>query len=392
MPATITCDVAIAGGGLAGSLVALALATRRPELDVRLVEGGPVLGGNHIWSLFGSDVSDDDRWLVTPLISYGWRGYDIAFPAHARTLDQTYYSIESARLDQVVRATLPPDRVLTGRKILAASPTRIVLANGDTVEAQGVIDARGAGDLALLQCGWQKFVGRGFELAAPHGLTRPVVMDATVEQLDGYRFVYILPLSATEVFVEDTYYSDTPDLDRPAVAARIDAYVAARGWTATRETRAEAGVLPVTIAGDFEAYWRSGGNKVAKAGMRSGMFQPATGYSLPDAIRLATAVANAPDVSGAALHDLTHAHAKATWRRGGYYRMLNAMLFRAADPDRRYQVIERFYRLGPELVQRFYAGRSTAYDKARILTGKPPVPIGRAVRAIASMWPARTAR
>jgi hypothetical protein len=41
---------------------------------------------------------------LAPLIGYGWTAYDIAFPAHARTLRMSYYSIESARLDQVVRA------------------------------------------------------------------------------------------------------------------------------------------------------------------------------------------------------------------------------------------------------------------------------------------------
>jgi lycopene beta-cyclase len=62
--------------------------------------------------------------------------------------------------------------------------------------------------------------------------------------------------------------------------------------------------------------------------------------------------------------------------------MLDKMLFRAADPDERYRVLERFYRLDPQLVRRFYAGRSTLFDKVRVLTGKPPVTIPRAMRAI----------
>jgi lycopene beta-cyclase len=62
--------------------------------------------------------------------------------------------------------------------------------------------------------------------------------------------------------------------------------------------------------------------------------------------------------------------------------MLNAMLFRAADAPERYRVIERFYRMRPNLVRRFYAGHSTFADKARILTGKPPVKVGRALMAI----------
>jgi lycopene beta-cyclase len=386
MPSVISCDVAIAGGGLSGALIALALAEKRPDLDVRLIEGGRTFGGNHIWSFFGSDVADAHRWLAAPLIAHGWKGYDVAFPGHARTLDQSYYSATSERLDQVVRARIPAERLMTRAKILAASPTKVVLANGDRVDAKGVIDARGPADLSLMQCGWQKFVGRGFALDEAHGLTRPVVMDATVEQRGGYRFMYVLPLSATEVFVEDTYYSDGPSLDVETIAARIGDYVRGRGWAVAKETRVETGVLPVAITGDFHGYWQSGGNKVAKAGIRAGLFHPTTGYSFPDAVRLACKLAAATDYSAAALHKLTYDHARAAWRSRGFYRTLDAMLFRAAAPDQRYKVLERFYRLPPPLIARFYAGKSTAGDMARVLSGKPPVPIGRAVQAIASMW------
>jgi lycopene beta-cyclase len=58
------------------------------------------------------------------------------------------------------------------------------------------------------------------------------------------------------------------------------------------------------------------------------------------------------------------------------------MLFDAADPPQRYRVLERFYRLPAPLIARFYAGKSTAFDRARILTGRPPVPISRALRAL----------
>ena len=49
-------DIAILGGGLAGGLVALALARHRPEISVMVVERGAVLGGNHVWSFFSSDL------------------------------------------------------------------------------------------------------------------------------------------------------------------------------------------------------------------------------------------------------------------------------------------------------------------------------------------------
>jgi lycopene beta-cyclase len=382
MPSVISCDVAIAGGGLSGALIALALHEKRPDLDVRIIEGGRTIGGNHVWSFFGSDVAGEHRWLAAPLITHGWKGYDVAFPGHARTLDQSYYSVESERLDQVVRGALQSERIMTGAKILAASPTKVVLANGDRIEAKGVIDTRGPGDLSLIECGWQKFVGRGFDLDEPHGLTRPTVMDATVEQIDGYRFVYVLPFSATEVFVEDTYYSNSPELDVAAISARIDDYVRAKHWAVAKETRREAGVLPVAVSGDFHAYWQSGGNKVAKAGMRAGLFHPTTGYSFPDAVRLACRIATLEDYAGEALHAATHDHARSAWRSRGFYRMLDAMLFRAAEPGERYKVLERFYRLPAPLIARFYAGKSSWSDMARVLSGKPPVPVGRAIKAL----------
>jgi lycopene beta-cyclase len=388
MPTSLNCDLAIVGGGLAGCLIALALAEKRPDVDVRLIEAGETLGGNHIWSFFDADVAKGDRWLLNKLVCHAWPGYDVAFPAHARGFKQPYYSIESERLDAVVRAALPKKAVLTGRKVASVSPTEVVLTDGKRVKAAGVIDARGAADLSMLECGWQKFVGREIEVPGGHGLERPIVMDATVTQYDGYRFVYCLPFSPTRVFVEDTYYADKPDLNVGALNRRIEVYAEAKGWAvapswpANEPRREERGALPVVIGGDFEAYWRSGGAKVAKAGARAGLFHPTTGYSLPDAVRLAVRIAETADLSGAALHDLTHDYAKAAWDARGFYRMLDAMLFRAADPDGRYRVLERFYRLRAGLVGRFYAGRSTTADKLRILSGKPPVPFWRAIGVV----------
>ena len=391
MTGAIHCDVAIVGGGLAGTLIALALTRRHPELRLRIVEGGEALGGNHVWSFFGSDVAEADRPLVAPLVCHAWPDYEVAFPGHRRTIRQPYYSITSERLDQVARRQLGEDALLTGRKALGVSLTAVMLADGERIEAGGVIDARGAGDQSMLQLGWQKFVGRELEVEGGHGLSRPVVMDATVAQHDGYRFVYLLPFSPTRVFVEDTYYSDSPALNVRALEQRIDRFAEARGWRVAPgvgvdggDLRAEQGVLPVVIGGDFEAYWRAGGARVAKAGARAGLFQPTTGYSLPDAVRLAAAVAASPDLSGPALDVLTHRAAATAWRERGFYRMLDAMLFRAARPEERYRILERFYRLSPRLIGRFYASRSTFADKARILMGKPPVPIGRALGAIGS--------
>ncbi len=377
-----TCDVAILGGGLAGGLAALALAQRRPELSILLIDSGESVGGHHVWSFFESDVAPEDRWLVAPLVCHSWSGHDVTFPRHARTLPGAYHSIRSERLDEVARATLRPESLLLGRRVHTAGPTSVLLDDGSRIEAGAVIDARGTGDLGHLDLGWQKFVGQELRLARPHGLTRPIIMDATVEQIDGYRFVYVLPFGPDRLFVEDTYYSDGPKLAPGSISPRIRNYAAGRGWKIVEILREEQGVLPVAMGGDFESYWRSGGDGIAKIGMRAGLFHPVTGYSLPDAVRTASRLARLTDFSGEALHALLHDEARAAWRAGRFYRMLCRMLFRAAEPEARWKVLAQFYRRDRRLIARFYQGRSTTLDKLRMLAGRPPVPISRAVRAI----------
>ena len=373
------CDIAIVGGGLAGGLAVLALAAKRPDLDVRLVEPGPV-GGNHVWSFFDSDIEKRDRWLVAPLVRYHWDRYDVAFPAHGRTLRMGYKSITGEALAEAVAAALPAGCIIAD-KAKHVAPDHLLFARGGGLSAKHVIDARGAGKLSDLDCGWQKFVGQALTVEGGHGIERPLVMDATVDQIDGYRFVYLLPFDAETVFVEDTYYSDAPDLDVAAVRERIASYAARRQWNVTATTREETGVLPVVIAGDFDRLWPES-DRTGRIGVRAGVFHALTGYSLPDAVRTAAAL---PDLVGSPeLPERLRERGAASWRRQRFYRMLGAMLFRAAAPAERYRIFERFYRLSPGLIARFYAGRSRGADKMRVLSGKPPVAVGRALAALRS--------
>lgn len=380
-------DIAVLGGGLAGGLIALALAQARPGIAIRLIEQGETLGGNHVWSFFASDLPDEGRTLVEPLVAARWQGYAVRFPGLSRSLASTYCSITSTRFDAALREILPPAAVQTGADVVGATATTVTLANGRTLRFGGVIDARGAAALPHLLGGWQKFLGQMVRTARPHGLAHPVVMDADVVQEDGYRFVYCLPFSADRVFIEDTYYADGPELDAPALRARIAAYAAARGWEVAAIESEETGVLPVVAGGDHAAFRQAVDHGVALAGGRAALFHPLTSYSLPMAVAFALDLARVPDLAGAGLCTFSRAWAARHWRGGGFYRMLAAMLFGAARPAERYKVMRRFYRLDERLIERFYSGRTTMADKARILIGKPPVPLGAALRAITGRAP-----
>lgn len=378
----VKCDIAIVGGGLSGGLTALALAKMRPELSIILIDSAEQYGGNHIWSYFASDIEAQNRWLTAPLVTCGWSGYDVHFPAHSRTLDNIYYSIESERLHDILTKTLSPESIYLGQEVKSLTPRLVVLKGGTRINAGGVIDARGGADLKHLECGWQKFTGHMLQLEDPHELRRPIIKDATVTQYDGYRFVYALPFSLDKLFIEDTYYSDDPALDTHIMDKRLAQYAADNGWNIRKIIRRESGVLPVVLDGNLDKYWASGSSRVAKIGARGGFFHSVTSYTLPDAVRTAIFLAKQNDFDGDRLNNILRKRANQHWEQTRFYRNLNKMLFRAAAPNERYKVLERFYKLSPDLISRFYAGQSTAMDKVKILSGKPPVPIGKAVMAL----------
>jgi lycopene beta-cyclase len=376
-------DFAIVGGGLSGGLLALAIRLRHPDATIRLIDPAEKLGGTHIWSFFDSDIAARDRAIVEPLIARSWDSYDVAFPARKRTIDTAYNSITSANFDTVVRELLGNDMVVTGDAVVI-SANKVTLSDQRTITARAVIDARGPGDLSHFTGGWQKFVGRMLHLQEPHGISRPVIMDATVPQLDGYRFVYLLPFGPTDIFVEDTYYSDGPILDVPGLETRIASYAAERGWDVQSESYAEQGVLPVVSGGDVAAYRASAGDEagVARIGLRAAMFHAVTSYTLPDAVRTASRIADAWPIDGTQLAAIAAEEADKSWQRGKFYRLLNRMLFKSSDPDQRYRILEHFHRLPQPVIERFYAGQTRFTDVARILSGRPPVAIGRAVKAM----------
>ena len=372
----------IVGGGLAGSLAALAIAERRSDVPLLLVEAGDCFGGNHVWSYFDGDVAGDERALVEAMKPIRWPSHSVRFPGRNRALGFGYNSVHSSGLDALVRERLAPTQWKLGAAVTALGPDGVTLADGTTIAASGVIDARGPdGPMPGIELAWQKFVGVEYD-APGHGLAAPIIMDATVDQAEGYRFVYSLPFSTDRLLVEDTYYTNDAALDAATLGDRIADYIAAQGWAGT-PVREETGVLPILLGGDPDLFWPAA-DPVARLGLKGGFFHPTTGYSLPQAAANAIALAQLPDLGGQAIATWTRARFLGHWRGGGFYRLLNRLLFRAAQPAERVKVFTHFYRLNEALVARFYAGRLTALDKLRILMGKPPVPVLKALKAMIS--------
>ncbi|WP_150299695.1 lycopene beta-cyclase CrtY [Pseudomonas profundi] len=378
-------DLILVGAGLANGLIAWRLRQLRPELRVLLLEAGAVPGGNHTWSFQASDLTSAQLEWLDRLIGARWDGYEVRFPTLQRQLESPYCSIFSERFAEVVSVDLG-DCLRTSTAVRSLGPTWVELESGERIEAQAVIDGRGVERSPHLALGYQAFVGQELRLTKPHGLTRPILMDATVSQGQGYRFVYVLPFAPDRLLIEDTHYIDAPVVDDGLLREHIAAYASAQGWSVAQVLREEQGVLPITLAGNFSQFWQAAEGQ-PRSGLRAGLFHATTGYSLPHAVRLAEMICDASELDAGSLFSCIRSQAEQEWRRQGFFRLLNRMLFLAGKPEQRWQVMQRFYGLPADLIQRFYAGRLSAPDKMRILTGKPPVPVLAAARAAIAVTP-----
>jgi lycopene beta-cyclase len=355
--------IVILGGGLWGGLLAYRLKQTRPDLELLLCERSETLGGNHTWSFHESDLERYQFDWLKPLISRSWSGYDVRFPEFERRLSGNYHTIFSEDFHQRLMTFFSEGVVQLKQDVSWQEAHHY----GDIV-----IDARGTDPGFFKKAGYQKFVGLEVVLKADHELQRPCLMDATVEQIDGYRFLYYLPLTSNTLLVEDTLYSNSSDLDVCQFQDRILAEIYRRGWEIKEIKRREAGILPIP----YETFPRIQGLSL------QGIFHWVTGYSLPHAVRMIDAICELPSLN---VDSISKSITKLRDREEEsikYFQLLNRLLFEAATPKKRFIVFQHFYRMPESLIQRFYRGELSTEDKIKILCGRPPVPLTKAMKII----------
>lgn len=380
--------VIFVGGGLAGSLTALKCLDDSPALTATIIEKSAEICGDHTWSFNLSDIAPEHHSALDNIVAFQWPEYSVRFPKLKRTLRIPYLTCHSQSLRSALQPHIESGRlqVITDETVSAMSSRTVTLQNGRVLKAECVFDARGFKPIPEKVLGFQKFVGLTLKTAEPHGLKNPIIMDATVDQIEGYRFVYCLPFSDTEILIEDTYYTDGPELNSQILDSRIKAYARDRLNIHTYKiVRREKGVLPITLAVDknYGTRVEDDGASPVELGMRGGYYHAVTGYSFPEAMKSAVLVStllskNYPNFHDAVRHEMIY-HKADHYYEERFMRLLNRMLFRAAKPTERYKVLQRFYGLSEGLVSRFYKNRLTKADKVRILAGKPPVPVTKAL-------------
>jgi len=364
-------DYILVGGGLQSGLMAMAIRHHQPHARLAIIERGSQLAGNHTWSFHASDLPAESAAWVEPLIESRWPGYEILVGGRKRSVNLEYFSISSNHFASVIAEKLEGTdcQIMTDANAIELTNNRVTLSDGRRVEAAVVFDNRGPNriDLQNYSGGFQKFWGFEVELDRDWPLANPIVMDDRIDQSDGFRFIYTLPMERRRVLVEDTRFSNSPSIDRDECLAKVRSYLAELGCSDYRIIREESGVLPMPTSGPLP------GSELPKlvGGYRGGWFHAATGYSFPMAVAVAeivskTAAAELPE----ALQRLGNEHAG----RARFARFLNRLLFDLVKPQTRYQIFRRFYRVLDEpRIARFYGHRFTRFDAFRIVVGIPPM-------------------
>jgi len=360
--------VILVGGGLHNGLLALALLAKPDPPTVVVIEKEDKFGGNHTWCFHEGDTPLE-KW-VRPLVSHTWDGYDVHFPGFSRQMGGAYHHISANRFHEVLAGAIDAHAKasrMMNTEVVCVKDNQVHLSDDRVISGDIVIDARGPSQHSIRprETGYQKFVGMEVELTTSCGLHRPCLMDARVPQTDGFRFLYVLPLSPTRVLIEDTYFSDGPCLDEEALQQEITAYASRQGWVFKSVARTECGVLPLpwskpVVAKDHDS--------CIVGGYGGGMFHPITGYSIQVAMRFA---AHMTQAKSAWAEEKAH-FSRAITRQHSYLYPLNKVLFRHYEQSERWRLMARFYRCPQPVIERFYDLQLSIWDVMRILVGKIP--------------------
>lgn len=354
----------VAGGGVSASLAALAMARLRPEVPMKLVPEAEGLGGTRTLLLFDEGLSDEERDLVAPLIAETWDAVYTAFPGKSRKLKLTCHAITPDRIEKAVREALKPEQIRIEDKIVAVRDTSLLLHGGETILGHGALDARLWAHQTTLELGWRRSFGWLCQFTAPHRVDRPVIADGTLGEGKLCSYFALTPFGEKRLLVERVDYGPSSEIDTAAGGKAVADYVAARGWKGGTAEREESASVPVALGGDFNAYWRIGGARVAKLGARGGFFHPATGSPLPDAIRTALLLTRQRDFSGAALHDLFEAEATALWKKREFYRGFNRVMLRSG---RGCAPLAALYDQDSAFIARFEAEQLGLFDRRKLM-------------------------
>ncbi|WP_435822410.1 lycopene cyclase family protein [Micromonospora humida] len=289
-------DLAVVGGGGAGSLVLAALARHElPGLRVAVVDPVRKRGQDRTWAFWGAPGGD-----LEPMLSASWSRVEVATPAATRVLELTPLRYAMLRSAPVYERAAEAERRLGAARhdvavgVLDDDGTTVTVRDTDgraVLRAGWVLDSRPRPPRRPGRTAWlQHFRGWWLESSTPvFDPGRAVLMDfRTPQPTRGVSFGYVLPVSDRYALVEYTEFS-------PAVLTDAGYDAGLRGYAgllgldlaALTVREVEDGVIPMTDA-PFDG---RPSPRVVRLGTAGGATRPSTGFTFSAMHRQAGQVA-----------------------------------------------------------------------------------------------------
>lgn len=128
-------DLIIVGGGLRGTMLALAISAGRPDIDFILIERESKLGGGPIDPYFIDQLSVDGQRLLDGAVVAEWGEFFLSSASTTRRVRRRCAMISPDQLHAEVLARIDPHRIRTGCGATA-------IADGVVMTWRGAVGAR----------------------------------------------------------------------------------------------------------------------------------------------------------------------------------------------------------------------------------------------------------
>jgi lycopene beta-cyclase len=278
--------IAILGAGLTGSLIALALAKRRPDVDFILIEQQPQFGGGAVGPFFLSSIPLASGWLIDPLVVHEWAGYHVAVPGLSRVLPGRTAFPVSEQIHAEIIERVPPERYRLGAQAAELRGGTIALADGEQIPVSMVLDARGHAPRSTAGSAWCQTSSRLVLLPREHELDRPILIDATFPETDWSFFQY-WPVAPHMLLIQLVRHSQDP-----AIRQVDENILGPEQGSLVSESVTLRPLLPEAPA----ARARPDCGLLCVDGWRAAMWNPILPSPVSGAVRIAEAIAGARDV------------------------------------------------------------------------------------------------
>jgi len=281
--------------------LAIASACIRRGASVTLIAPSPRKAWLPNYCLWAEEVPD----ALEVLIERTWREVSVATPLGERHLRRPYAKLHTEsfqrRLFEDLRAGAA--RVVPERAAALEHDrdgTLVRMHGGQSQRVRVLIDASGAGSPFVERVHRRPpahQVAYGVFLHAPghrFDLDRATLMDfrpagspASTAAGEPPSFLYLLPLSADRLFLEETSLAHRPGANMAVLRTRLEARLASLGLDQAPRTGEERCSIPMGLGLPVQ------GQPLVPFGAAAAMVHPATGYSIAHALRKAEPVAEA---------------------------------------------------------------------------------------------------